>query len=70
MNSYSRDRDLTAHPRVKLAKGQKKPNRARRHRLNPGRRSRQDRAAARPAEAQARIDKIIAKVRDRLVVGL
>lgn len=62
MNSYTTARDLTAKPRKKLARGQKKPNRARRHRLNPGRRSVADRKAARPAEAYAKIGAALAGI--------
>lgn len=54
---YSAPRDFAAHPRAGIPARNRgrKPNRARRHRLNPGRRSRADRAAARPAEAYAKI---------------
>lgn len=37
--SYTAPRDFAVHPRKSLNHRQKKANRARRHRLNPGRRS-------------------------------
>lgn len=55
---YSAPRDMVAHPRNKG----RKLNRARRHRLNPGRRSVADRKSARPAEALAKIGAALAGI--------
>ncbi len=57
--AYSTPRDLALHPRKKRLRGDK-PNRSRRRRLNPGRRSRADRKAARPAEAYRKIGDALA----------
>ena len=45
--AYTAVRDLIACPRKKRLPGQKKPNRSRRHRLNPGRRTVEENRAAR-----------------------